>query len=29
MGRTELMGFCVHGNEPLGSIKETGHCLTI
>jgi hypothetical protein len=23
-----LLGFCEHGDEPLGSVKEIGHCLT-
>jgi hypothetical protein len=28
MFQSALAGFCEHGNEPVGSIKKAGHCLT-
>jgi hypothetical protein len=27
-GQGPLVGFCQHGNEPSGSIKKAGYCLT-
>jgi hypothetical protein len=27
-GRGPVVGFCKHGNEPLGSIQKAGYCLT-
>jgi hypothetical protein len=27
-GQSSVIGFCGHGNEPSGSIRKVGYCLT-